>query len=167
MTKFDRRTLLAWTPLMVVAPVLSGCGGDEPPPPPPPPPDPTIVGVTLRTSALLNPDSLGRAKPAQVRLLRLGSTAAFMAADYYSLAADPAAELGGDLIGIDTLTMAPATTEVFQYELDDGTLFLGLFADYRAIENARWRATFPVPQNKTTLVTGDIGPDLVSFRPGP
>lgn len=160
----DRRTLLG---LSVLVPLLA-CGGDDPPPPPPPPPpDPTIVSVTLRASPQVNPDPTGEAKPVQVRLLRLASTAAFMEAGFFSLVPDPGAVLGGDLVAVETLTMGPGTNEVFQYELDDGTRFLGLMASYRDIENAIWRTTFAVPQNETSLITGEIGPNAVMFRLGP
>ncbi len=173
MTEIGRRDFIT----IAMLSGLTACGGDDPPPPPapiiiqpppppPPPPAPTIASVTLRASPFVNPDPGGQAKPVQVSLFRLASTAAFDEANYFALAADPNSVLGADLIGVETLTMAPGTNEVFQWELDDGTRYLGLVAGYRNLEGSVWRTSYQVEQNTTSLITGEIDLNSVSFRPG-
>jgi type VI secretion system protein VasD len=141
--------------------LLAACGGDPPPPPPPP----TIVVLTLRGGPDVNPDAQGAAKPIAVRVFELASSGGFMAADFFSLDADPAGALGGDLLGQDSFVLAPGGTEVWQHELNPETRFVGVAAAYAQIDGAAWRAVFSPPPNETTLLLAELGARGVRLQP--
>jgi type VI secretion system protein VasD len=159
-----RRELLA-APLLL----LASCGGDDPPPPPPPaapppPPPPTVVSMTLRAAADVNPDSAGQPKPVRVRVLRLANGVSFAEADFFALDQGIADVLGGDLKGVDELVLAPGATHVWQKKLDAETHVIGVMAAYQAVDTAQWRAWKEVPRNETSLLAVELGPAGVVLR---
>jgi type VI secretion system protein VasD len=139
--------------------LLAACGGDEPPPPPAPspPPPPTIVSMTVKASADLNPDADGVAKPLRVRILKLANGNTFAEADFFALNGNLGKTLGGDLKGTEELILTPGSTQVWQAKLDDDVKVLGVMAAYHAIDQAQWRTWKEIPRNTTTLLAADFG----------
>lgn len=146
--------------------LLAACGGDEPPPPPapPPPPPPTIVSMTLKASADLNPDAGGVAKPLRVRILKLANGNTFAEADFFALNGNLEKTLGGDLEGAEELILTPGSTQVWQAKLDDDIKVLGLIAAYHAIDQAQWRTWKEIPRNTTTLLAAEFGRTGIVLR---
>ena len=134
-------------PLAVVAAsglCFAGCGG------PPPPPPPTVVEMTVSAASDINPDPSGHPAPVVVRIYRLATDTQFKALDYFQLADSAAAKLGPDLLGVSDVTVTPGSSQVITRELKPGEQILGVTAAFRDIDHASWRATAPVPPNRTT-----------------
>jgi type VI secretion system protein VasD len=145
---------------------LVGCGGDDPPPPPPPPapPPPKIVNLTLKAAADVNPNDTGAPSPVVVRIYQLTGTTAFAAADFFSLQQDAAGALGDELVGDETLVLAPGAVEVYARELGDDVRFLGITAAFRDLSAGKWRSFHAVPPATTTLLEADMSGTEVSMR---
>lgn len=147
-----RRTLLAR--LALAASVgLAGCGGKPPPPPPPP----TLVSLTLKAAADVNPDAAGTAKPVRVRVLQLATGRSLPEADFFALDKDPEKALGRDLKGMDEIVLAPGGTQVWQAKLPDEVKVVGVVAAYQQVDKVQWRAWKEVPRNATTLLLAELG----------
>jgi type VI secretion system protein VasD len=157
-----RRDLLA---LGAGAVPLAGCGlfgSDEPPPPPPPP---TVVSVTMKADPGVNPDQEGTPKPIAVKLFQLGSTAKFLAADFFALDGDAASVLGGDLIAQESYVIPPGGTEVYQREMKPEARFVGITAAYAQIDQAQWRGFYEPAKNQTTLLLAQLGAHGLKLQP--
>ncbi|HRW60158.1 MAG TPA: type VI secretion system lipoprotein TssJ [Defluviicoccus sp.] len=139
-----------------------GCGGDKPPPPPPPP---TRVEAKIVAAKDLNPDMRGIPAPLFLRVYTLRAETAFANADFFQLHENDTAILGGDLVKRSELVLRPGETQPLTRELEDEVRFLGFVAAYQEIDRATWRALLPVPQNKTTKVTIELGPRDIVIKP--
>jgi type VI secretion system protein VasD len=148
---------------------LVGCGGDEPPPPPPPPPPPappaaTIVSLTLKAAADVNPSAAGVASPVVVRVYQLSGVTAFAETDFFRLQQDTEGALGPELIESEVLVLPPGAVAVYQRQLADGVRFLGVTAAFRDISAGKWRTFQPIPPAATTLLESDISGTEVTMR---
>jgi type VI secretion system protein VasD len=132
---------------------------------PPPPPPPTAVKVNVAVLAAANPDSKGRPSPILVRVYELKSTAAFDSADFFTLYGKDQATLGADLNAKSEFLLRPGESKGFEQNVQQGTKFIAVVAAYRDIEHSRWRATAPVPPNKTTPLAVKVGAADVSIGP--
>jgi type VI secretion system protein VasD len=132
---------------------------------PPPPPPPTAVKVNVAVLAAANPDSNGRPSPILVRVYELKSTAAFDSADFFTLYGKDQATLGADLNAKSEFLLRPGESKGFEQNVQQGTKFIAVVAAYRDIEHSRWRATAPVPPNKTTPLAVKVGAADVSIGP--
>lgn len=144
---------------LAAAAVLPGCGG-------PPKVPPTTVAGTMAASAGVNPSVSRRPSPLLLRVYELKAATAFTAADFVSLYQRDQAELGADLVGREELTLAPGESRPLNRTLAAETRFIGVFAAYRDIEHARWRAVLPVRTGQAHRVSIradelDITADLV------
>lgn len=109
-------------------------------------PKPTPVSGNIVVSARVNPSVSKRPSPLLVRVYELKAATAFNAADFISLYQRDQAELGADLVGREELTLSPGETRPLAKTLSPDTRFLGVFAAYRDLEHARWRAVVPIPK---------------------
>ena len=126
-----RRRLVGLVSLAVPV-VLFGCAA---PPPPPPVLDLTIVG-----GADQNPSPTGAATAVQIYLFQLASTGKFQSADVFALTERGAANLGTDMLGSETVVVAPGETKTVNHEVKPGTTALGVVVLFRDIDHATWRA---------------------------
>lgn len=131
---------------MVLATALVACGG-------PPKVPPTTVAGTVAAVAGVNPSVSRRPSPLRVRVYELKAPTAFAAADFVSLYQRDQAELGADLVAREDITLAPGETQPIARTLAPETRFIGVFAAYRDIENARWRAVVPVRPGQAHRLT--------------
>ena len=151
---------------------LAGCGGDEPPPPPPPPPPPTppppppptVVNLTVKAAADINPDGAGVPSPVVVRIYQLTGVTAFAETDFFALQQDPTAALGDELVASEMFVLAPGGIEVYARKLDDNVRFLGITAAFRDLSGGTWRSFHAIPPATTTLLEADISGTEVSMR---
>ncbi|SPB18850.1 membrane protein [Caballeronia novacaledonica] len=134
---------------------------------PPPPPAPTIVRISVNALAGVNPDHAGRPSPVVVRVYELKTTAAFDAADFFTLYGKDQATLGGDLNAKNEYMLRPGDSRSVEQTVQPGTKFVAVVAAYRDIERSRWRASAPVPANQTTLLTVRIDAADVSIAAQP
>jgi type VI secretion system protein VasD len=118
---------------------LSACGG---------PPKPAQVSGTIEASTSVNPSVSRRPSPVTVRVYELKTATAFNSADFVSLYQRDQAELGADLLGREEFSLAPGESRPYNKTLSPDTRFIGVFAAYRDLERARWRAVLPVQPGK-------------------
>lgn len=102
-------------------------------------PDPTLLDLTLTASADLNPDLTNRPSPMVIKLIELKSHTAFENADYFALAANTKNVLGPDFVAEEVLPVRPGDIKKFKLRLHPGSRFIGVMAEYRAIDKAVWR----------------------------
>lgn len=139
--------------------VLAGCSA--------PPPPPTQVDLTLSAATDVNPTASGQAAPVVVRVYQLASTSGFDGAEFFPLFNQDQAVLKTDLVKKDEFLLSPGQKKTTTLMPNDQVTALGIFAAYRDFQNAKWRATVPVPAHKTTTVTVTIGHDGVVAKAEP
>lgn len=133
------------------------------PPPLPPPADaaaaaakaladaaaaPTAIDLTI----IGEPDQNGGGLPMQVELFLLKATPAFERLGYFQLM-EGGGPLAADAAARRSLSVAPGTTQSQRIEVPAGVTHLGAVGQFRAIEQAAWRAIRPVPRGTTTKMT--------------
>lgn len=144
---------------------LASCASK--PPPPPAPPSPTRAKGAIEVGANVNPDAHGRASPVVVRVYELTSPAIFNTADFFSLYERDRETLGPELVAVEELQLVPGEKRALDRTLQPTTRHLAVTAAFRQIERAQWRATMPVPLNKTTAVTVRLDGVTVSITAAP
>jgi type VI secretion system protein VasD len=111
-------------------------------------PKPTPVNGSIAASATVNPSVSHRPSPLLLRVYELKAPTAFNTADFVSLYQRDQAELGADLVAREEFTLSPGETKPWSKTLAPETRFVGVFAAYRDLEHARWRAVVPVQPGK-------------------
>ena len=117
------------------------------------PPTPTVLVGTVSAAANLNPSVSQRPSPLAIRLYELRTVADFAKADFMSLYQGDVATLGSGLVLRDEFTLQPGESRPYQRTLSAETRFIAVFAAYRDVERASWRASAAVqPGRKQTLI---------------
>jgi type VI secretion system protein VasD len=116
-------------------------------------PKPTPVTGSIAASPRVNPSVSKRPSPLLVRVYELKAVTAFNAADFVSLYQRDQAELGADLVAREEMTLAPGETKPLSKTLAPETRFVGVFAAYRDLEHARWRAVVPIAPGQKQQIT--------------
>lgn len=104
-------------------------------------PKPVKVKSDISAVEGLNPDHQGRPSPVKIIVFQLASADAFANADFFSLFDPESGVLGGDELARTELLLQPGETRRWEPEFSDETLFVGVIAAFRDIENAQWRAS--------------------------
>ena len=133
-------------------------------PPPPKQPDPTVAQVTLSASTDANPDPSGRASPSVVFVYALKPGAPFETASYDALTGGELGENAETMTRIARMVLVPGKSTKKVFELPPGTAGVGVAVGYRQIATAKWRASAPVKANDVTLITADIGSNVVAVQ---
>lgn len=114
---------------------------------------PTVIAGTITAAANLNPSVSQRPSPLNIRLYEMRSVADFAKADFMALYQADVATLGSGLVLRDEFTLLPGESRAYQRTLSSETRFIAVFAAYRDVERATWRASAAVqPGRKQTLV---------------
>lgn len=142
----------------VAIPYLAGCSSA---------PKPTVISGSVQASTGLNPSVSQRPSPLLVRVYELKSAAAFSAADFMSLHQSDQTALGADLVAKEEMMLQPGETRPYEKRLSDQTRFVGVFAGYRNLEQARWRAISPVEPNRSQKITIRAEPLAISVTVSP
>lgn len=140
--------------------VLSGCAKAPVLPPlklEPPPPPPTVARLDISAAANVNADHRGRATPVVMRYYILQNTAAFDSADFFSLFERDEAVLGSAKVIREELTLKPGQTLSTELKPNPDGKFVAVFVAYRDANATRWRATAPLPANKTSTFAVQVG----------
>jgi type VI secretion system protein VasD len=112
-----------------------------------------ILSGRVEAASGVNPSVNQRPSPLLVRLYELKAPTAFNQADFMALYSADQASLGGDLLARDELTLQPGESRPYTRTLNPETRHIGVFAAYRDLERARWRAIAPVqPAKRQTLL---------------
>lgn len=134
----DRNRIFAKLLVLVAAFALVACAAK-------PPEDVQIKG-SIEAVASVNPDSLGRPSPLQVKIFQLSAKDKFEAADYFALSDASEATLGADMLGVQAMMLSPGDHKPYEGEFDPATRFIGVIAGYREIHQAQWRAIVEMPE---------------------
>ncbi len=151
---------LGGTGCAVVKKVLPG----PPPPPPPAPkvaPEPAALFGRIEAAADLNPSVSRRPSPLLLRIYELKALDAFLRAEFMALYQADAATLGADLVARDEMMVAPGQSLRYNKALDPQTRHIAVFAAYRDVERATWRASVAVPREATYQLDIQLGADAV------
>ena len=135
-----RRAWLAMGLMPFAALAVSGCGTSAP--------KIASVSGSLQSSADLNPSVSQRPSPLILRVYELKSDTAFNRADFMSLYQSEQTALGADVVSREEITLQPGETRPYNKQLGAETRFIGVFAAYRNLEQARWRALAAVAAGK-------------------
>ncbi|MDP2370835.1 type VI secretion system lipoprotein TssJ [Rhodoferax sp.] len=122
---------LAAAGLVLAAVSLTGCASK---------PVVSQIKLSLAAGSDVNPDARNRPSPITVRVYALKSAAAFEAADFFSLFEKDAAILGADLVQREELLMRPGDSKPLEMKLPPEAKALAVFAAFRDLDRARWRA---------------------------
>ncbi|QSA96413.1 type VI secretion system lipoprotein TssJ [Methylococcus sp. EFPC2] len=132
-----------------LAAALSGCGlfaaKDEPPPPPPP----TRVELKIDVAGNINPGADGQPAPLLLRVYELKGLSAFNSADFFALYDKEQATLGADWSRKQEFLLKPGEQRTLSLEPEADVQFIGVFAAYRQLDTALWRASAPVKPHQT------------------
>ncbi|MDD3327009.1 MAG: type VI secretion system lipoprotein TssJ [Zoogloea sp.] len=161
------RRRLAATLATLATLALAGCAAKPIALPPIFKPDPTVVRLQLAADAQVNADSRGRATPVVVRYYVLTNTAAFDSADFFSLFERDEALLGTAVLAREETTLKPGQVLKVELSPQGEARHLAVLAAYRDVNKIRWRATAPIPQNKTTAYIVRIGAQGITISPPP
>jgi len=134
--------------VLVVAGSLAACSKAVAPPKP----VPTVIAPTLTASERVNVDARSRSTPVVVRLYQLKSTAAFDAADFFSLFERDQQVLGDTLVAREEWVLQPGQVLKLDPREVEGVKELAVFAAFRDIDRAAWRATVPIVNNRTNEI---------------
>jgi type VI secretion system protein VasD len=134
-----RRIMVGCTCAGILAIGLSACASK---------PVESRLQVGVSTTADVNPDARNRASPVTVRVYALKSAAAFESADFFSLYEKDAATLGQDVVRREELLLRPGETKPLEMTLPPDAKVIAVFAAFRDLEHARWRAIRPIEPGK-------------------
>jgi len=124
-------------------------------------PDPTLVDLTITSDADLNPDLTSRPSPMVVKLVELKSHTAFENADYFALAGNTKGTLGPDFIAEETMPVRPGEIKKLKLRLHAKSRFIGVIAEYRAIDKAVWRYVIKPEQEKLSDIRISLTRDAI------
>jgi type VI secretion system protein VasD len=125
---------------------------------------PTKIDSKILASFEINPDANGRPSPLVVRLYELKSKTSFEDADFFKLYDEEAATLGGDLLTRKEFELSPGEGREIAYKAHDQARYFGVVAAYRNIEQAHWRASTALEQNKKNTLIVKIGKQSVTIN---
>lgn len=125
-------------------------------------PKPSTVTVNLTGGAGMNPGPGGGDRPVTVLVMRLRSTGKFNSADYFALQGNAAGTLGGDLIGSDTVAVAPGQTASKTITAEPETAAIGIVALLREPSGKTWRTTRSVSAGSEVTINVQLGSGGVS-----
>jgi type VI secretion system protein VasD len=124
--------------------VLHGCAAA----PKPAPVVTTLLNGSLQAAAGVNPSVSKRPSPLLVRVYELKGATAFNNADFVALFQRDQAELGADMVSREEIMLNPGETRPITKTLAPETRFIGVFAAYRDLERAHWRAIVAIEVGK-------------------
>lgn len=126
------------------------------------PPKPSTVTINVSGQAGMNPGPDGGDRPVTVLVLRLKSTGKFGSADYFALQGDAGGALGGDLVGSDTISVAPGATATKTITVEPEATALGFVALVREPTGRTWRTTKSVSSGSQLTVNVKLGKGGIS-----
>lgn len=111
-------------------------------------PPPTRVQANVMADKRVNVDARQRATPVQVRLYLLSNTAAFDAADFFSLYEKDQQVLGEALVWREEMMLTPGELKRLDSREAGEARHLAVVAAFRNIDRATWRASFALQPNQ-------------------
>lgn len=145
--------------------MLQACGSAPPAPPAPVPEPPTVVNLKISSAANLNADAIGAGAPVMLRIYQLRETSAFNSADFFSLFDKDQATLSAEMARKQELLIKPNDHLSLSLQLEPDIKTLGIFAAFRLLDNAQWRAMLPVTAHQTQTAEIKLQGNTVRVEP--
>jgi len=122
------------------------------------------VTVNVVGGAGMNPGPNGGDRPVMVLIYRLKSTGMFEQADYFALDANAAGTLGGDLLGMDAVVLAPGRRERQDITVEPEAAALGFAAFVREPASRQWKSTFAISPGSRLTINVALGRGGISVN---
>lgn len=122
------------------------------------------IKLSVAAGSDVNPDARGRPSPITVRVYALKSAAAFEAADFFSLFEKDAAILGADMVQREELLMRPGDNKPVEMKLPPEAKALAVFAAFRDLDRARWRAVRVIEVGKAANLQIKVAARQISIE---
>jgi type VI secretion system protein VasD len=145
--------------------LLQACGSPPPAPPAVVTEPPTVVNLKISSAANLNADANGAGAPVMLRIYQLRETSAFNSADFFSLFDKDQATLGSEMARKQELLIKPNDQQTLSLQLESDIKALGVFAAFRQLDSAQWRALNPVDAHQTRSVEIKLKGNEVRVEP--
>ena len=126
------------------------------------PPKPATLVLNVAGQKGMNPAPDGSDRPVTVLVMRLRSTGKFDSADYFSLQSNAAGTLGADLIGSDTVAVAPGKVASKTIKVEPEAAAVGIVALLREPGGRIWRVAKSISPGSTVTVNARLGPGGLS-----
>ncbi len=96
---------------------------------------------------------INKGSPLKITVVQLSSKTRFMAEEYFNLQNDVDKALDDQLLVKDEVFITPnEDKKIIILDPAPGVRYVGLFAEYKQIEDKAWRLLFPMPPAKTSSV---------------
>ncbi|WP_198581698.1 type VI secretion system lipoprotein TssJ [Pseudomonas simiae] len=140
---------------------MSGCNlfAD---PAPEPPADPHLT-LTLQASLDTNRNLYGRPSPVRVQVFQLLDRRTFEQASLAQLSTAAEQTLRGDWLGQEMIVLRPGERYRYHFIPEPRMRYIGVIAEYRDIDQARWRVITLLDQRKTPVLSVLIGRHAIEF----
>ena len=142
--------------LLIAILALFGCSSDpEKPVPvaePSPKAPPRTVQLHMVVSEQANPDVDERPSPIVIRIYELKSLGKFEVGDFDKLFENYDSYLGPELIGSEEYHLKPGDVNIIKRTLSDETRYIAVSAAFRDINQALWKDTIQLTDEKITDV---------------
>jgi type VI secretion system protein VasD len=153
----SQRTITRTFLMLLLLAGLTGCfGGDK-----------TVkLEASVEAAENVNPDPGGRPSPVVVRVYQLRSLDVFKAADFFAIYDSEVATLGQTFVRRDEFELQPGAKAEYAEEIDPSTRYIGVLAAFRDLDNARWRSSIHLPDEKKIYLRIDLENLAVSVATG-
>ncbi len=102
--------------------------------------------------------------PVKATVFYLTSTGKFNSSDYNTLASNPQAALGADLLRSNSVLLSPGQSKSLSTSFDgDGPAAVGVIVGFKAISSAKWRTSANIKSGGANQLTVSIGTNNVSI----
>ena len=135
---------------MGAALVLAGCKG------------PAMLSVAAQAAPGANPGADGADRPLTVFVMQMSGSSAFDSADFFALQ-DPASALGGELVKLDQLVLAPGGSASTVLTIQPNTTVVGISAAFRDPAGKQFRAKTPAPSGNAGVLVA-VGPSGIQLQ---
>ncbi|MDO8846258.1 MAG: type VI secretion system lipoprotein TssJ [Methylicorpusculum sp.] len=109
------------------------------------PPPPVKLSLQLEAGPALNPDGESRASPLVIRIYQLASIDKFNTSDFFALYDNDQSILGNAVQFRQEMELKPSTEKSLTLDVKPDTRYFAVFAAFRDLDNAQWRAVLPIP----------------------
>ena len=126
-------------------------------------PDPTRLEVSIEASPNLNPNAEGRPSPIVMRFYELSAADVFENSDFFTLYDNEMSTLGKYILFRDEMNIKPGEIKSFKRDAKLDTVYVGVIAAYRDLDNARWRGILEIKPHEKTKIMIHLGSLSVSI----
>ncbi len=125
--------------------------------------DKAAPNLTVKAQGVagMNKGPDGADRPVTLNIIQMRGSGAFDGADYFALQ-DPSGTLGGDLVRVDQIVLAPGGTASKVIAVQPDTTVIGIIGGFRDPAGKQFRVKTPAPgANAGALIT--VGPGGLKF----